>query len=91
MIKQDDLKYQFYGDSIKEVLFDLNKDPHENQNLIDDQRYQKEIQRFRLRLAELGYGQQATTSYKNAGYQSGVTEKLSGTGKLWPEDSNPWM
>lgn len=91
MIKQDNLKYQYYGDSIKEVLFDLKIDSHEDHNLIDNQKYTEVVKKFRIRLGELGYGTFAIDSYKNAGYLSGVEEKLTGTGKLWPEDSNPWM
>ncbi len=35
MIKQDHLKYQYYGTNGPEVLFDLHREPSENQNFID--------------------------------------------------------
>lgn len=55
MIKQDDLKYQFYGSDIPEVLFDLAGDPGETQNLADDQNYATALAQFRARGRELGY------------------------------------
>ncbi len=68
MIKQDHLKYQHYGPEMPEVLFDLQKDPAEKTNVIDDLIYSDEIGRFRSRLAELGHGPNADPHYVNAGY-----------------------
>ncbi len=56
MIKQDDLKYQYYGENVPEVLFDLSKDPGEKTNAIKDPAYAAAIKRFRKRLTELGGG-----------------------------------
>jgi choline-sulfatase len=67
MIKQDHLKYQYYPD-MPEVLFDLEKDPSENINCIDDSAYTTEVETFRARLAELGHGPNADPNYVNAGY-----------------------
>ncbi len=33
MIKRDSLKYQWYGTDIPEVLFNLDRDPNENENV----------------------------------------------------------
>ena len=66
MIKQDHLKYQYYGDA-PEVLFDLEKAPSESINYIDTPSYQKEVVKFRERLATLGHGPNAQ-KYINAGY-----------------------
>ena len=82
MIKQDALKYQYYDRSPmlaqrfpdreqpdpSEVLFDLAADPHERSNVIDVPKYAKEVERFRLRRAELGYGPNAVQDYVSAGY-----------------------
>ena len=38
MIKRDALKYQYYGPDMPEVLFDLERDPEELVNAIDDPR-----------------------------------------------------
>jgi choline-sulfatase len=70
MIKQDDLKYQWYGTRAPEVLFDLRADPQEMTNVIDDPKYAEPVGQFRRRLAALGYGPQADANYVNAGYQS---------------------
>ncbi len=56
MIKRDDLKYQYYGEGMPEVLFDLKRDPAENVNFIDDVRYSAEVGRFRERLTTFGFG-----------------------------------
>ena len=69
MIKQDHLKYQYYPD-MPEVLFDLEKDPSENTDFIDDPSYSDHLERFRSRLAELGHGPNADPNYVNAGYNS---------------------
>lgn len=69
MIKQDNLKYQYYGENIPEVLFDLGNDPHETENVANHSGYAKLLERFRKRLAELGHGPDADPNYKNAGYK----------------------
>ena len=71
MIKQDQLKYQYYGTNGPEVLFDLHRDPSENQNFIDDPDYTESVNRFRQRLRQLGHGPNADPNYVNAGYKSG--------------------
>ena len=55
MIKRDDLKYQWYGSEIPEVLFDLSRDPKENENFIADPQYADELDYFRKRRTQLGY------------------------------------
>ena len=61
MIKRDHLKYQWYGDNIPEVLFDLKADPGETRNVIDNPAYSESVKQFRNRLGELGYGPLATS------------------------------
>tara|TARA_Y100001954_G_C15781085_1_gene589854 strand:- start:337 stop:1728 length:1392 start_codon:yes stop_codon:yes gene_type:complete len=68
MIKQDDLKYQYYGPDMPEVLFDLSRDPNELTNFIDDPKYTQQLASFRKRLASLGHGPDADSNYVNAGY-----------------------
>lgn len=68
MIKVDNLKYQYYGPDIPEVLFDLSKNPEETVNYIDDPLYGDRIKYFRRRAGTLGYGPYADPGYKNAGY-----------------------
>lgn len=68
MIKRGDLKYQWYGTEMPEVLFDLNADPGETRNHIDDAKHSSALATFRARLAELGHGPNAATNYVNAGY-----------------------
>lgn len=70
MIKQDALKYQYYGQDGPEVLFDLERDPKELENVVDAPEYREVMQRFRQRLAELGHGPNAIQNYQNAGYNS---------------------
>lgn len=70
MIKQDDLKYQYYGEDIPEVLFDLSEDPGESVNVAAEPAYAAAMRRFRTRRAELGHGPDADPGYRNAGYQS---------------------
>jgi choline-sulfatase len=53
MIKKDHLKYQYYGKDIPEVLFDLERDPKETKNYIDDSEYDSIVAEFRLRCKEL--------------------------------------
>lgn len=70
MIKQDDLKYQYYGEDVSEVLFDLTKDPKESINVAEYPEYAEVMEKFRKRLAELGHGPNANPNYINAGYSS---------------------
>lgn len=55
MIKQDELKYQYYGEDIGEVLFDLSRDPKENENFINDPKYNDFLKKMRKRKVELGF------------------------------------
>lgn len=68
MIKRDSLKYQYYGEDIPEVLFDLNSDPGEYTNAAEDPAYADAMAEFRSRLSELGHGPDADPDYTNAGY-----------------------
>jgi choline-sulfatase len=68
MIKRDHLKYQWYGEDVPEVLFDLEEDPDETTNAIDDPAYSDVVDWFRERLGELGHGPNADPNYVNAGY-----------------------
>ncbi|HMB01175.1 MAG TPA: sulfatase-like hydrolase/transferase [Spirochaetota bacterium] len=68
MIKQDELKYQYYGEDMPEVLFDLSKDPGETKNFINDPACTAAVKKFRRRRAELAFGPDADPEYKNAGY-----------------------
>ncbi len=70
MIKQDSLKYQYYGPDMPEVLFDLSANPEESVNLMDDPNYGQALSNFRRRCAELGFGPEAARPYVNAGYSS---------------------
>jgi len=56
MIKQGDLKYQWYGTDMPEVLFDLTTDPGEQTNVIDRAEHHGALTRFRTRRNELGFG-----------------------------------
>jgi len=78
MIKRDDLKYQYYGDDIPEVLFDLKADPGETANLAESPDYAKAVRAFRSRLAELGHGPNAAKNYTNAGYQESSNKPDAG-------------
>jgi len=55
MIKHGPLKYQFYGEDGEEVLFDLEKHPEEDRNLIREPRYKESLEKFRKRAAEIGF------------------------------------
>jgi choline-sulfatase len=68
MIKQDALKYQYYGEAIPEVLFDLKTDPGERTNRAADPGYAYAMAGFRKRRSELGHGPDANPDYRNAGY-----------------------
>lgn len=69
MIKRQHLKYQYYGESVPEVLFDLARDPRETRNVAGVPGYAKEMSAFRARLAQLGHGPHADPGYRNAGYR----------------------
>ncbi len=47
MVKRDALKYQWYGPAMPEVLFDLARDPSEQQNFVDDPQYADALAGFR--------------------------------------------
>jgi hypothetical protein len=68
MVKWDQLKYQYYGTSMPEVLFDLERDPKERVNFMNDPQYAEQMEHFRQRRNELGYGPEADPNYQNAGY-----------------------
>ena len=56
MIKKENIKYQWYEEDQSEVLFDLEIDSTEKQNLVDHVRYQEMLPIFRNRRDELGFG-----------------------------------
>lgn len=70
MIKRGHLKYQYYGEEMPEVLFDLQTDPNETADCITDPAHAAEIAQFRMRRAALGYGSDADATYVNAGYHA---------------------
>lgn len=53
MIKQGNLKYQWYGEGNAEVLFDLAADPGETRNMAEEESYAEAMKRFRVRRGEL--------------------------------------
>ncbi len=55
MIKQDNLKYIKRGDNGLEILFDLENDPAERRNAINDTPLADRIADFRRRSLDLGY------------------------------------
>jgi len=55
LIKRGALKYQWYGETQPEVLFDLEADPTERVNLLDRPEYAGALAQFRVRKAELGF------------------------------------
>ncbi|MEQ7007921.1 sulfatase-like hydrolase/transferase [Actinopolymorpha sp. B17G11] len=69
MIKRGDLKYQYYGESMPEVLFDLDRDPTETKDFVADPAYASAMETFRARRSALGYGPDADPHYRNAGYE----------------------
>jgi choline-sulfatase len=75
MIKQGHLKYQYYGEDIPEVLFDLERDTREIENVAGSPEYADDMRRFRARLSELGHGPNADENYKNAGYQTSFSKQ----------------
>ncbi len=74
MIKRDELKYQYYGPEMPEVLFDLAADPAERIDFIDDPAHAGAVAAFRRRLAALGHGPDAAPNYVNAGYPTPAGE-----------------
>ncbi|MBF8192077.1 sulfatase-like hydrolase/transferase [Nonomuraea sp. K274] len=56
MIKRGALKYQHYGPGLPEVLFDLDMDPGETRNVIDDPQHKDAVELFRRRRRELAFG-----------------------------------
>lgn len=68
MIKQGDLKYEYYGPDMQEVLFNLATDPQERVNLIGEPAFANHCRRFRWRCGELGFGPDANPNYVNAAY-----------------------
>lgn len=68
MIKRRQLKYQYYGAAMPEVLFDLHANPHESTDYLADPAYADDLTWFRARRAALGYGEDADGGYRNAGY-----------------------
>lgn len=73
MIKLGALKYQYYENAESpenaEVLFDLDVDPEEQRNLVNEPRYEAKLASFRLRCAQLGFGPNADQKYVNVGYE----------------------
>jgi len=72
MIKRDALKYQCYDredcKNQPEVLFDLDTDPGETCNQINDPAYSETVASFRARASQLGFGKDGDPDYRNAGY-----------------------
>ena len=56
MIKRDALKYQWYGSDVPEVLFDLERDPGETKNFIDDPQYAEVLLGLREERQQRGFG-----------------------------------
>jgi choline-sulfatase len=73
MIKRGTLKYQLYErkgcTEAPEVLFDLNADPGETRNHLDNPAHAQALAAFRSRTCELGFGPNADPDYRNAGYR----------------------
>ncbi len=55
MIKEGNLKYQYYGSEMEEVLFDLSEDPDELRNFVHDPQYQDSLQQLRDRARALNF------------------------------------
>ena len=55
MIKKDQLKYQYYGADLPEVLFDLDKDPQERMDFSQDDDYRRIMESFREERHKLGF------------------------------------
>lgn len=71
MIIHGDLKY-IYAENYQDALFDLDADPGETENRIDNPEYTDAVCRFRERRDGLGYGPNANPDYDDAGYVPGV-------------------
>lgn len=63
MIKWDNLKYQYYGEDMPEVLFDLEVDKSEKINFVDHFEYKEVVNKFRIRRSELGFGKDLMNDY----------------------------
>lgn len=70
MIKRDNLKYQYYGEEMPEVLFDLANNPAETHNFLNEPNYADAVREFRARRDSLGFGPNAVPDYQNAGYNT---------------------
>ena len=55
MIKKDQLKYQYYGADLPEVLFDLAKDSLERRDFSQEPEYQAVMEQFQKERIELGF------------------------------------
>ena len=55
MIKKDQLKYQYYGADLPEILFDLDKDPQERIDFSQDDDYRRIMESFREERHKLGF------------------------------------
>ncbi|MGI5894250.1 MAG: sulfatase-like hydrolase/transferase [Candidatus Merdivicinus sp.] len=55
MMKWNDIKYQYYGKDLPEMLFDLKKNPGETIDYINDPEYADIVQMCRKRREEMGY------------------------------------
>ena len=68
MVKQDHLKYfRFHGRDWPEQLFDLDADPEENRNLIDDPACAADLQRLHTRLDARSAERTAPTGNERTG------------------------
>lgn len=56
MIKWGPVKYQYYGSDGPEVVFDVERDPSETVDFLEDPGYAAILARFRRRRVELGHG-----------------------------------
>ena len=72
MIKRGDQKYMCVADD-EDVLFDLDADPGETENRVQDPDYGDAVRQFRDRSEELGYGPNANPDDVDAGYVAGLS------------------
>ncbi len=72
MVKRDHLKYLRFDDercvNEPDVLLDLEADPTESRNLIDQPHYAQRVAPLKARAAALGFGPDADPNYQNADY-----------------------
>lgn len=68
MIKRDSLKYQWFGPDIPEVLFDLERDPSETVDVINDPAYGEVLGQLREECRSRGFG------VSEVGYSKSVCE-----------------